>query len=188
MILIIHSLQDKTAIASFKQFKIYCLTKKLARKYSNEIIESLDQIPLIEKHTEEQLLSDFKSKRILYGKWDHSIIAIENDGIFAGVVIGSERKKEDNLWYSQNCVYINDFAVSPQFQKQGLGKFLIKTWINYNKSIGFLKLQGKLRFAAQTNGDKWNEHVHKIYESGGFKKFATKPYNNRIDNVYLLEI
>lgn len=179
---------NKTVIASFKQFKIYLLTKELATQYSEEIIKSLDKIPLVENHTKEQLLSDFKGEKILHGKWKHSLVAVDNNGIFAGVVIGFEREKEDNVWYPKNCIYINDFAVSPEFQKLGLGTFLIKTWVKYNTVIGFLELSGELRFIVQTNAAAWNKSVHKIYESVGFRKFATKPYPNRTDNVYLLEV
>jgi GNAT superfamily N-acetyltransferase len=180
-------MQDNQSIASFKQFKIYLLTKALATEYSDEITKSLDQIPLVGKHIKENLLSDFKGEKMLHGKWQHSLIAVDDNEIFAGVVIGSEREKENNIWYSKNSIYINDFAVSPKFQKLGLGKFLIKAWVAYNKSVGFVELQEELRFTVQTNSAEWNNHVHKIYESTGFKKFATKPYDNRVDNVYILD-
>lgn len=182
-----YSMNNKNFISSFKQFKIYRLTKTLTMKHSDKIIESLDQIPKVEKQTRKLLMSLHKGKRKLHGKWTHSLIAIDDTGAFAGIAIGYEREKENNLWYPQNCIYLNEFAVISGFQKLGLGRFLLETWIDYNKSIGFIKLQGKPKLAAQTNKAKWNKHVGKIYKSAGFKKYTTKPYANRTDDIYLIE-
>jgi ribosomal protein S18 acetylase RimI-like enzyme len=177
-----------TPYASFKEFKIYPLTRALADKYALPIISSLNQIPLTDTHSKEKLLSDIKGERKLYAKWDHSLIALTEANIFAGVIIGYERKKEQNSLYDKNCIYLNDFAVSSDFQKKGLGKALTNTWIEDTQNKGFMKLDGKLRLAVQTNKAKWNSHVQRLYESSGFKKIGEKGYENRTDNVYFLDL
>lgn len=171
---------------TFKEFKIIPLTKELAKKYADDICIALDQIPLVEPHTYEQLMAESKGERIFGKKWDHSLIALAGDD-FAGIITGYERKLEDNEQYPYNSIYANDFAVAEQHQKKGLGKFLVETWLDYNKSIGFLELDGDLKFSLQTNSAAWNKHVQELYESFGFKKIATKTYDNRTDNVYFLK-
>lgn len=175
-------------IAEYKQFKIYLLTKELAQEYADKIVEIIDQIPLAEPHSKEQLLSGFKGERKLHEKWKHSLIVFSENQKVAGVLIASEREKEDNDLYPVNCIYMNSFAVSPSFQKQGLGKFLLLTCLEYNKTKGFLELDGKLRFAVQTNSAEWNRHVQELYEELGFKKAGIKTYDNRVDYVYRLEV
>lgn len=174
-------------LSTFKNFQIYQLTKELAEKYAADIIEALDQIPEVDKHSKEQLLSDTKGERLLYSKWQHSIIALSEEDKFAGVVIGYERKNEANEQYPVNSIYLNDFAVAKDFQKQGLGKILVEIWLTYNSELGFIDLSGPLFFSVQTNSAEWNRHVQRLYEGYGFQKISRKKYENREDNVYLLE-
>lgn len=158
-------------------YNFYPLTQEIAHKYSREILHALDQIPQVEKHTHEQLMADKKEERILYSKWRHSTIALTHDHECAGIAIGYERAKENNEHYPEHCIYLSDFAVAEKYQRQGLGKALLKEWTHYNMKIGFLDLVGPLRFAVQTNAASWNRHVQALYESVGFKKIASnRPY------------
>lgn len=168
------------------KFIIKKLSREFAEQYADDICETLDQIQLTEKHTKEKLLADKKGERILYAKWDHSLIALDKGNNFAGIIIGYERVSEGNSQYPSNSIYLNDIAVSINFQRRGLGKFLVKEWLNFNKKVGYKELNGKLRFSVQTNKEEWNSHVQHLYESAGFKKIAEKQYENRIDNVYSL--
>ncbi len=174
-------------VAEYKQFQIYLLTRDLAEEYAAQINSVVNQIPLSASQTREELLSDFKGERKLHEKWKHSLIGFDENQKLAGVIIASEREKENNEQYSENCIYINSFAVNSNYQKQGLGKFLLQTFISYNSPLGFKELSGKLKFAVQTNSEDWNNYVQNLYESVGFKKTATKAYDNRVDNVYFLE-
>ncbi len=173
-------------IQHMSDYKIQILTKERAEKYSGEITISLDQIPMTDKHSKEQLLSDTKVDRVLYGKWEHSIIMLTSDNEYIGVAIGYERKAEGNEQYPHNCIYLNDFAICASHQKKGLGKILLKEWIDHNTKIGLVHLPGDTIFAVQTNGADWNLYVQKLYENAGFKKIAEKNYPNRVDNVYFL--
>lgn len=173
-------------VAEFKEFTIFKLTKELAEKYIDSIINVLDSIPQVDKHNSEQVLADQKEDRIYHKKWEHSLLALDQNNEFAGIIMGYEREKENNEQYPQNTIYLSELAVNRTFQNQGLGKFLIQTWLEYNKKLGFLELEGSLRFAVQTNKDKWNKHVQKLYEFFGFTKISEKSYGNRIDNVYAL--
>ena len=173
-------------IASYQEFQIKQLTKELAQQFADDIVAALDQIPLTEKHSVEKVLADTKGERVLHAKWEHSLIAVDEQNTFAGVVIGYEREKEDNDQYPENSIYLNDVAVSANFQKRGLGKFLVNEWLKFNKEVGYKKLDGFLCFTVQTNKAEWNSHVQKLYESVGFHKRAEKMYDNRTDNVYSL--
>lgn len=171
-------------IAKYNQFNIFSLDRETAEKYADEINKSLDLIPMVEPHTTEALLADTKGERKLHNKWHHSIIALDESGKYAGVVVGYEREAESNEQYPNNCIYLNSIAVSGDFQKQGLGNKLVELWLAYNREIGFMSLDGLLEFAVQTNSAEWNRHVQNLYERNGFEKMASKEYDNRTDNVY----
>lgn len=175
-------------IETINDFKIFRLSKTLATKYLNEILAALDLIPEVDKHTPDDILQQKNDSRIFHAKWDHSLIVLHKNGGFAGIIMGYEREKEKNNQYPQNSIYINGLSITQEFQNQGIGKFLIKTWIDWNKKKGFLVLDGPLRFSVQTNKEKWNIHVQNLYESFGFKKIGEKKYGNRIDNVYILDL
>lgn len=175
-----------TALYSFQQFNIYALNENVVKQYSQDICLSLDQIPLVEKHTQEHLLMMQKGERKLHKKWEHSLIALCDDE-YAGIIVGYERESENNAQYPRNSIYLNDLAVNAKYQNKGLGRFLIDCWLKHNKSVGFLILRGALTFSVQTNAADWNEHVQKLYTSFGFHKIAEKIYENRVDNVYMLE-
>ena len=170
-----------------KGYQVTPLTPSLVRKYTTDICESLDQIPGVDPHTEKQLLQEQSGDRVLYKKWDHSFILLDGEK-FVGIIIGYERKAEANDQYPHNSIYLSDLAVSKDYQRRGIGKSLVEVWLNKNKMVGFLELNGQLRFSVQTNLADWNQHVQNLYESFGFEKIAEKAYGNRTDNVYLLEV
>ena len=168
-----------------ENFELRQLTKELVEHYQVDICKALDQIPLVDPHTLDDLLMKKKGDRILYKKWDHSFILLDGDK-FVGIVVGYERDAEDNEQYPFNSIYMNDLAVSSDYQKKGLGRFLVGEWLKMNTEIGFLELGGDLQFSVQTNSAEFNLHVQKLYESFGFRKIAEKQYDNRTDNVYFM--
>lgn len=174
-------------IFSSENFDIFLLTPALVKTYASEITKTLDQIPLTASHTLEKNLAIKKDNRILHAKWEHSLIAVSKNEQFAGILISYERDAEKNDQYPMNSIHLKSIAVSPPFQKLGLGKLLIKTWLEYNEKIGFLKLDGDLAFSVQTNSAEWNAHVQNLYTSFGFKEISKKQYDNRIDTIYWLD-
>ena len=170
----------------FKEFSIFPLTNRLAKKNADEICFASNQIPLTGSHNQKELFTKKKGDRILYSKWRHSLIAF-HDQEFAGMAMGYERLAENNQQYPKNSIYLSSIAVVEKFQQQGLGRFLIESWLDYNTKQGFFDLDGNLSFAVQTNLAKWNFHVRRLYESFGFKKIATKKYDNRTDGVWWFE-
>lgn len=168
------------------EYEIFLLTPELAQKYMSEICRSLDQIPSVEKHDAQLILSLKKGDRHLWKKWEHSCIALTRQGHYVGILIGYEREAEGNEQYPVPSIYLSDLAVDSQFQRKGLGKLLVKVWLEYNRTVGFLHLTGDIVFSVQTNSDISNAHVQKLYESFGFQKIAEKMYDNRKDNVYFL--
>lgn len=171
---------------SFGSYGLFQLTAELAEVYVAQIGEALDQIPLVESHKPEMILATNVEDREFHAKWDHSLIALDEHGEFVGVIIGYERESEGTEQYPQASIYMSDFAVSKSHQKQGLGKWMVGNWLDYNTKIGFKVLKGSLQFTVQTNSAVWNRHVQALYESFGFTKRSTKNYRNRNDIVYEL--
>lgn len=169
------------------EYQIFLLTPVLAQKYMSEICRSLDQIPSVEKHNASLILSLKKGERNLWKKWEHSCIALTQDSRYVGVLIGYEREAEGNEQYPVPSLYLSDLAIDSEFQRKGLGKLLVKVWLEHNREVGFLQLKGELVFSVQTNSDISNAHVQKLYESFGFQKTSEKMYDNRKDNVYFLK-
>ncbi len=174
-------------VFTFNEFNIFPLTAKIAEKYVSEICDALNQIPLVDPHTSDQILATSKPERTFHAKWEHSLIALDQNKEFAGVLMSYEREAEGNEQYPDNSIYLSDFAIASKHQKKGLGKFMIQSWLKRSSEIGFTKLKGPLHFSIQTNNADWNQHVQKLYETFGFKKIATKIYGNREDNVYRLD-
>ncbi len=168
-----------------QSYALLPLTPKLVEKHSQDICKSLDQIPGVDPHSKEQLLLEERADRVFYKKWEHSFILIDGE-VFVGIIIGYERESEGNDQYPHNSMYLSDLAVSSEYQRQGIGTFLVGKWLEHNRQVGFLELDDELRFSVQTNKADWNAHVQKLYEGFGFEKVAEKAYGNRVDNVYYL--
>jgi ribosomal protein S18 acetylase RimI-like enzyme len=171
---------------SFGSYRIFKLTAELAEVYAAQIVEALDLIPLVATHTPEVILATREDTSEFHAKWEHSLVALDEHGEFVGVIMGYEREAEGNEQYPQASIYMSDFAVAKSHQKQGLGKWMVDSWLDYNTKLGFRKLNGSLQFSVQTNSAVWNRHVQALYESFGFTKRSTKNYPNRNDIVYEL--
>lgn len=167
--------------------QIFELNPELVRTHGQAIIESLDQIPLTAPHTLAGLLAMAKPERPFLEKWRHSLIALDEVNHFVGIAIGYERASEGNAQYPADSIYLNDFAIHPDFQHQGLGKKLLLAFLTHNRQVGFLALSGDLAFSVQTNVAPFNVHVQRLYESVGFRPIGQKVYDNRTDTVYWLE-
>ncbi len=120
-----------------------------------------------------------KEGRIFYGKWNHSLILLDKQKII-GVIIGYERESENNEQYPENTIYISELGIYKPYQKKGLGRKLLQTFLKYNQQAGFKHLKGILNFSVQTNSAQFNQHVVNIYKSLGFKKRALKEYSNQV--------
>lgn len=166
--------------------RVAALSPNLVKVYSREIIESLDQIPLTNSHSLTGLLAMEKPERPFLEKWRHSLIALDEQDRYIGIAIGYERASEENELYPAHSIYLNDFAIHPEFQRQGLGKKLLLEFLAHNRRVGFLVLTGDVAFSVQTNAAAFNTHVQRLYESVGFKSIAQKVYDNRVDLVYWL--
>jgi ribosomal protein S18 acetylase RimI-like enzyme len=168
-------------IKKIDKFSVLLLTKDIAKEHINLLIELVNQIPLV-NYTKKDILAENKDDRIFHSKWKHSLILFD-DKKPIGVIIGYERKKEENKQYPQNSIYISELGIHPDYQKRGLGKKLLKTFLEYNQKIGFMNLKGNLSFSIQTNSANWNKHVIDLYQTFGFKQTSLKQYDNRIDYV-----
>ena len=90
---------------------------------------------------------------------------------------------ENNQQYPKNSLYISELTVLESRQKERIGRSLLEQFLLMNNTVGFLTLDGAMRYSVQTNSARWNRHVRELYESFGFKKRATKDYANRTDIV-----
>ena len=170
-------------INKFGEYDVCRLNKEAASVHAKTIARLADSIPLVD-YTEKEILAESKSSRIYHGKWEHSLIVLDNNKPIA-IIIGYERDKEDNDQYPENSIYISELAVDDDYRRQGLARELIKMFLSFNKS--FLYLDGKLTFSIQTNSAGWNQHVVNLYKSFGFEQVATKQYDNRTDVVLKLK-
>lgn len=174
------------AISRIGKYPIYILSKDLAEKYKNEITDLWNLIPL-SNHSPEDILKEGKNNQKYYGKWEHSLIVLSEDlQEVVAFIVGYERKAENNEQYPHDSLHLKSISVNENYQKQGIGKKLIKFWLKFNQEIGFKHLQGDFVFSVQTNGAEWNKYVQDFYQSIGFIQTATKKYENKEDNIYFL--
>ncbi len=170
-----------TGAEEFSKYTLKTLDKKTAEKYSNDIAVLVGEIPLV-KYTPEEIVAESKDDRVFYGKWDHSLILLDEDKPIA-VVVSYERKSEGSSQYPNNTLYISELAVDRSYQKKGMAKNILNSFFQLNNKLGFKYLDGDLNYSVQTNIAEWNKHVQRLYESFGFKQRSTKQYDNRTDVV-----
>jgi ribosomal protein S18 acetylase RimI-like enzyme len=173
-------------VGQIQKIKIVILDRKLAEQNIDRLVELEDLIPMVDGDPVE-LLAESKGDRIMYGKWDHSLALIDGEKII-GFLMGYERKSEGNEQYPINSIYINTIAIDQNYQGMGLGKKLMKFFIDRAISHGLKFLEGEVVFSVQTNSAEFNNKVKDFYKSFGFNKRATKQYDNRTDNVYQLDV
>jgi len=166
-------------VGKINKFSVYRLTKKLAEKHVLVIVKMADQIPLV-SYTKEKILAENKNDRIFYGKWDHSLVVFDKNKPIA-FIIAYERKAEGNNQYPKNSLYISELSVLKAYQRQNIGRQLVKLFLELNKKLIYLK--GKMIYNIQTNSADWNQHVQAFYKSFGFKCRARKKYSDGIDMI-----
>lgn len=170
-------------LAKYDIFSLYRLDKETAEKYSNEILYLLKNIPDSEYNIS-HVTAENKGNRILYGKWEHSLIIFyKNKPV--GILIGYERKKEENSLYPENCFYINEISIDKDFQKYGLGSYLMKYFLNDVREYKYLK--GKRIFKVQTTDSIENIKVINFYKKFGFLVVGRKKYPFKYDLVMELK-
>ena len=165
---------------------VVALEKDLAQKYAPALAEIVDQIqiPLIDHYSAREVLAESKGERKFYGKWEHSLVVFDQQTPIA-IITGYEREAEKNEQYPENTLYINELAVRRDYQRRGIGRRLIRIFLDYNAEKGFIYLEGDLNFTIQTNSAQWNEYVQNLYKSFGFEQRATKQYEDGADHLVL---
>ena len=166
-----------------KNIKIYTLNKKIYMEKGEKILDLLGTISN-SNYKLEDLFLEKKGERILYGKWEHSLILLKENEV-VGILIGYERVKESEGLYLENCYYINEIAVSKKYKGQGLGKWLLEMFIERAKEFKYL--DGEIKVRIQTTNSIENEKVINLYESVGFKKVGIKKYPQKEDIVMEIE-
>lgn len=161
------------------KYKVFLLSKELCIEKIEEIVNLLKLIPY-SNYTKDDILAEKKEDRVLYGKWEHSLIMMDSDEI-VGILIGYEREKEENDLYGDNCFYINEIAVSRKYKGKELGKYLLNYFIESVKEYKYLK--GEIKIRIQTTNSKENKKVIELYERVGFKKVGIKKYLLKEDIV-----
>lgn len=170
-------------VGEILSFAVYVLERGIAEKYATKIAQLVDAIPLV-NYTEKEVLAESKEERKFLGKWEHSLVVLNNDNPIA-VIIGYERRAEGNKQYPMNSLYISELAVDETYRGKGIARELIQFFLKFNKELK--SLDGEMAYSVQTNSADWNNHVVRLYESFGFKKIATKQYDNRTDVVLVLK-
>ncbi len=112
-------------------------------------------------------------------------MVVLDQGTPIAAIIGYEREDERNEHYPENTLYITELAVRQDYQKRGIGRKLLRIFLDYNSGKGFTYLQGDLNFSIQTSSAEWNEYVQNLYKSFGFRERATKRYEDGTDYLVL---
>ena len=73
-------------------YKIEVLSKKFCESNIEKILDILKLIPN-SNYKREDILAENKEERVLYGKWEYSLVIL-NDKDIVGILIGYEREKE----------------------------------------------------------------------------------------------
>ena len=170
-------------LGEYKGFSLYILDKETGELYKEEIVSLLNLIPK-SNYKISDVIREKKGERILYGKWEHSLILFDKDKI-VGVLIGYERKKENNNLYSENSFYINEISVHKDYQGYGLGKYLMTYFLENTKE--FIYLSGKRIFKIQTEDSSKNIKVENFYKSLGFYEAGRKEYPEKFDIIMELK-
>jgi ribosomal protein S18 acetylase RimI-like enzyme len=167
-------------------FSVVLLEKEIARKHASVLAEIVDQIqiPFIDHYSEREVLAESKGERKFYGKWEHSLVVLHQETPIA-VAIGYEREAERNRQYPENTLYISELAVHQNYQRRGIGRRLLRVFLDYNTEKGFIYLEGDLNFSIQANHAAWNDYVQNLYKSFGFNERATKQYEDGSDHSVL---
>ena len=163
-------------VEKFKEFEICSLTREIAAKYAEEILALIGKIPGSHYRLED-ILAENKGDRVMYGKWEHSLIALAK-GRIVGVLIGYERKKEKEGIYSINSLYINEIAVS--HHGAGLGEYMLRLFV---QKAQYLHLDGDVVVRIQTEKSEKNRKVIDLYKKVGFKEIGVKSYQTKDDLV-----
>jgi ribosomal protein S18 acetylase RimI-like enzyme len=166
-------------VGQIGKYIVYKLDKDIAKIYSKQITNLVNDIPLVE-YKEQDILADYKKDRIFYGKWEHSLIVFDNKTPIA-IIIAYERQSENNNLYPQNTIYISELAVKSNYRRQGIAKQLLKLWLELN--IKFYHLKGSVNYSIQNNSAVWNQYVINLYTSFGFTNDGMKEYPNRKDVI-----
>lgn len=165
-----------------QDYSLVCLTKELAVKYLQRMLELHRLIPF-SKPEPDTILCDTKAGRTLHGKWQYSRALFNHEKMIAYVIV-YEREAEYNRQYPNHTVYINTVVIDPQYQNIGIGTAIILNVIDSFSTSGFRFLSGPLNFSVQTDKASFNRPVQLFYEKLGFMKRAEKSYGNHVDNVY----
>lgn len=160
-------------------YKCCKLTKKICIEKGEKILELLKTIPN-SNYKLEDLFSEKKGERVLYGKWEHSLIVLDDENV-VGVLIGYEREKESEGVYIDNCFYVNEIAVSKKYKGQEIGKFLLEMFIQNVKKYNYL--DGELKIRIQTTNSEDNKKVIELYKKVGFKERGIKKYPLKEDII-----
>lgn len=170
-----------TKIAEIGPFSVLELEKRIAEEHASELVKMLNQIRGV-NYTQEIVTSNQTLVGVCHEKWNHSLVVLDERRSI-GVVMGYEREAEGNEQYPENTLYIGELAVMEDYQRRGIGRALLRTFLDYNKRKGFLCLTGDFNFSIQTNSAPWNQHVQNLYKFFGFSVRTTVDYPNRTDFV-----
>lgn len=164
---------------NIKNYKFCKLTKKICIEKGEKILELLKTIPN-SNYKLEDLFLEKKGERILYGKWEHSLVVLDDENV-VGVLIGYEREKESEGVYIDNCFYVNEIAVSKKYKGQEIGKSLLEMFIQNVKKYNYL--DGELKIRIQTTNSEDNKKVIELYKKVGFKERGIKKYPLKEDII-----
>lgn len=168
-------------VGYIENFEVLRLAKDFVEQHIDVLMNLVNQIPLVE-YTKENILAESKDERVFYGKWEHSLVVVDQGEPIA-CIIAYERNAELNDQYPNNSLYISELAVNQRYQQRGIAKSLLNLFFQVDTKFKYL--EGPMTYTVQTNEAPWNQHVQNLYRSFGFQPKGKKQYNNRTDIIFV---
>jgi ribosomal protein S18 acetylase RimI-like enzyme len=185
--------------SSQTKFDIKPLTKEFALQNADSLVKLHNMIESSPgKHvdwTREQLTADMwkkgeygeSSDRVFRAKWEHSLVAVDENGRPIGLLIAYERTGKEIYGIDDVSLYIHAIVTDRDgYRNRGVGTRLMAELAQNLKKKGFLSswnYHGPPNISLQTNTA--NEGAIRFYERLGFKRIGTKTYPDRTDYIYL---
>ena len=177
-------------------YKIEVLSKKFCESNIEKILDILKLIPN-SNYKKEDILAENKEERVLYGKWEYSLVIL-NDKDIVGILIGYEREKEkkDEILIETVLERINEDIEKLKMVKKDLEMHLERMKKSSNISIGIpfieeiknvkgIKVYEKENRETLTFPNKKTLELINEYD-GKILFYITKKKLNEIDDINIL--
>jgi len=154
------------------------LTKEFAEEHVDKLIELQNTIPDV-KWVPDQLLcekwnnGDYGRKngeKIFFGKWKHSVVAVDGSGEPVGLLLAYERPADEEIKkIGKRSLYIHGFARDVKYKGMGIGAMMMREVAGNLLKKGYYHMKKDNDPVITLKFDKNSSYLRKVYEELGFK-------------------